>query len=170
MTARMATGRDIIPSLIYGGKPKLGPALPFTPEQLSVVHEGMYRVVNGSGTGGGSRIDIGGIKMAGKTGTAQVRRLVARGHFGDWKSRDHALFICYAPTDAPRYARSVVIEHGTFGARAAAPIAKDVMTYLFDPATAMKTLTALEEQWGGTAIERMSRRYGNYDIARPGIV
>jgi penicillin-binding protein 2 len=170
MTARMATGRDIIPSLIYGGKPKLGPALPFTPEQLSVVPEGMYRVVNGSGTGGGSRIDIGGIKMAGKTGTAQVRRLVARGHFGDWKSRDHALFICYAPTDAPRYAMSVVIEHGTFGARAAAPIAKDVMTYLFDPATAMKTLTALEEQWGGTAIERMSRRYGNYDIARPGIV
>jgi penicillin-binding protein 2 len=170
MTARMATGRDLLPSLIYGGKPRLGPALPFTPEQLAVVHEGMYRVVNGSGTGGGSRIDIGGIKMAGKTGTAQVRRLVARGHFGDWKSRDHALFICYAPTDAPRYAMSVVIEHGTFGARAAAPIAKDVMTYLFDPATAMKSLTVLEEQWGGAAIERMSRRYGNYDIARPGIV
>ena len=170
MTARMATGRDLLPTLLYGGKPRLGPALPFTPEQLAVAHEGMYRVVNGSGTGGGSRIDIGGIKMAGKTGTAQVRRLVARGHFGDWKSRDHALFICYAPTEAPRYAMSVVIEHGTFGARAAAPIAKDVMTYLFDPATAMKTLTALETQWGGNAIERMSRRYGNYDIAKPGIV
>jgi penicillin-binding protein 2 len=170
MTARMATGRDLLPTLLYGGKPRLGPALPFTPEQLSVAHEGMYRVVNGSGTGGGSRIDIGGIKMAGKTGTAQVRRLISRGHVADWKSRDHSLFICYAPADAPRYAMSVVIEHGGFGASAAAPIAKDVMTYLFDPAAGMKTLIAREEQWGGNAIERMSRRYGNYDIAKPGIV
>ncbi len=107
--------------------------------------------------------------MAGKTGTAQVRRLVARGHFGDWKGRDHALFVCYAPTDAPRYAMSVVIEHGTFGAAAAAPIAKDIMTFLFDPDTAVKSLHALEEQWGGNAIQRMAKRYGGYDISAPGV-
>ena len=170
MTARVATGRDLQPTLLFGHKPKLGNALPFTPEQLAVTHEGMFRVVNGSGTAGASRIDIGGIKMAGKTGTAQVRKLISRGAVSDWKARDHSLFICYAPTDAPRYAMSVVVEHGGFGASAAAPIAKDVMTYLFDPATALKTLSALEAEWGGNAIERMSRLYGNYVIATPGVV
>jgi penicillin-binding protein 2 len=169
MTARMASGRNLKPSLIFGNTKQTGPALPFTPEQLAVAHDGMFRVVNGSGTGGGSRIDINGVKMAGKTGTAQVQKLVSRGHVGEWKSRDHALFICYAPTDAPRYAMSVVVEHGTFGARAAAPIAKDVMTYLFDPETALKTLHGLESQWGGTAIERMARRYGDYQLASPGV-
>ncbi|MFO1256273.1 MAG: penicillin-binding protein 2 [Sphingomonadaceae bacterium] len=162
MTARIASGRNVQPSLIYGHAKPLGPALPFTPEQLQVVHDGMFRVVNGSGTGAGSRIDIGGIKMAGKTGTAQVRALVSRGHFGDWKSRDHALFVCYAPADAPRYAMSVVVEHGTFGARAAAPIAKDVMTYLFDRETALASLAALEKSWGGTPIERLEAKYRSF--------
>ena len=145
----------------------LGPALPFTPEATRGDPEGMFDVVNGSGTGGGSRIDIGGVKMAGKTGTAQVRRMLSRGHVADWKGRDHSLFICYAPTDAPRYAMAVVIEHGGFGASAAAPIAKDVMTYLFDPQTALDALHAKEEQWGGTAtqpngreVRRLHRRAG----------
>lgn len=169
MTARIASGKNLKPSLMYGNTKDHGPPLPFTPEQLAVTHEGMFRVVNGSGTAGRSRIDIGGIKMAGKTGTAQVAKLVSRGHFGAWNTRDHALFICYAPTDAPRYAMAVVIEHGTFGAAAAAPIAKDVMTFLFDPDSAVKNLHALEAQWGGNAIERMARRYGGYEIARPGV-
>ncbi len=129
----------------------------------------MFRVVNGSGTGGASRIDINGVKMAGKTGTAQVQKLISRGQVGNWKSRDHALFICYAPTDAPRYAMAVVVEHGGFGASAAAPIAKDVMTYLFDPETALKTLHTLETRWGGTAAERMARRYAGDAQATPGV-
>jgi penicillin-binding protein 2 len=122
----------------------------------------MFRVVNGSGTGAGSKIDINGVHMAGKTGTAQVRALTSRGHVGDWKSRDHSLFICYAPTDTPRYAMSVVIEHGTFGARAAAPIAKDVMTFLYDPAKAWDTLLGMEKGWGGTPAERMAAKYKAY--------
>ena len=162
MTARIASGKNLTPSLIYGREMALGPAFAFSPEQLAVAHEGMFRVVNGSGTAGASRIDIGGIRMAGKTGTAQVRALVSRGHVGDWKSRDHALFVCYAPTDAPRYAMSVIVEHGTFGARAAAPIARDVMTYLFDPAKAMEGLAALESSWGGTPSERMEAKYKIY--------
>ena len=163
MTARIASGRNLQPSLLHGHAKPPGPALPFTPEQLAVTRDGMFRVVNGSGTGGRSRIDINGVKMAGKTGTAQVRALVTRGHYGDWKGRDHALFICYAPTDTPRYAMAVVIEHGTFGARAAAPIAKDVMTYLFDPATALETLASLEKGWGGTPAERMAAKYNTYN-------
>ena len=170
MTARIASGKNLKPSLMFGNTRQLGPDLPFTPEQLAVTHEGMFRVVNGSGTAGASRIDINGIKMAGKTGTAQVQKLISRGHVGNWKARDHAVFICYAPADAPRYAMSVIIEHGGFGASAAAPIARDVMTFLFDPNAAVATLHALETQWGGNAIERMARRYGGYDISKPGAV
>lgn len=159
MTSRIASGRNVLPSLIFGQQKLAGSPLPFTPEQLAVVHDGMFNVVNGAGTAVGSKIEIGDVRMAGKTGTAQVRALVARGHFGDWKSRDHSLFVCYAPTDAPRYAMSVVVEHGTFGARAAAPIARDVMTFLFDPAKAMDTLLALEQSWGGTPAQRMEAKY-----------
>jgi penicillin-binding protein 2 len=162
MTSRIASGRDLRPSLILGHEKPPGPALPFTPEQLAVTRDGMFRVVNGSGTGAGSRIDINGVHMAGKTGTAQVRAMTSRGHVGDWKSRDHSLFICYAPTDVPRYAMAVVIEHGTFGARAAAPIAKDVMTMLFDPTKAWETLLAMERTWGGTPMQRMAAKYQAY--------
>lgn len=162
MTARIASGKNLVPSLIHGHPKPLGPALPFTPEELAVTQKGMFDVVNGSGTGGGSRIDIGGVKMAGKTGTAQVRRMLSRGHVADWKGRDHSLFICYAPTDAPRYAMATVIEHGGFGASAAAPIAKDVITYLFDPQTALDALHAKEEQWGGTATRRMAAKYAAF--------
>ncbi len=163
MTSRIASGRNLTPSLIFGQEKAAGPALPFTAEQLRVAHDGMFNVVNGSGTGAGSRIDIGGIKMAGKTGTAQVRALTARGGGGAWKARDHALFVCYAPTDAPRYAMSVVVEHGTFGARAAAPIAKDVLTFLFDPETALARLAELEKSWGGTPTERLAAKYRAYE-------
>jgi len=162
MVSRIATGRDLLPSLMFGQPKPLGNPLPFTPEQFAVTREGMYRVVNGAGTARGARIDIGGVEMAGKTGTAQVRALVARGHVGDWKSRDHSLFVCYAPADKPRYAMAVVIEHGTFGSRAAAPIAKDVMTYLFDPQTALDNLHRLETQWGGTPQQRMAREYAEF--------
>lgn len=162
MVSRIASGKNLIPSLLHGLEKPPGPALPFTAEQLAVAHDGMFRVVNGSGTATASRIDIGGIKMAGKTGTAQVRALVSRGGGGAWKSRDHSLFICYAPTDAPRYAMSVVVEHGTFGARAAAPIARDVMTYLFDREAALASLASLESSWGGTPVERMDAKYRSF--------
>jgi penicillin-binding protein 2 len=155
MTARIASGLNLQPSLVKGRKKLLGPAFPFTAEQLTVAHEGMFRVVNGSGTAGGVRINLDGVMMAGKTGTAQVRAMVSRGNVSDWKSRDHSLFVCYAPTDKPRYAMAVVIEHGTFGARAAAPVAKDVMTFLFDRDKALASLESLEAGWGGNLETRM---------------
>lgn len=64
---------------------------------------------------------------------------------------------------------SVVVEHGTFGARAAAPIARDVMTFLFDPAKAWDTLLAMEKSWGGTAAERMDAKYRTF-VANNGLV
>lgn len=162
MVSRLASGKNLQPALLFGQHKPPGPALPFTPEQMQVVHDGMFRVVNGAGTASGVRLQVGDIKMAGKTGTAQVRAMAARGTGGAWKGRDHSLFICYAPTDAPRYAMSVVVEHGTFGARAAAPIARDVMTFLFDPVKAMATLTELEKSWGGTPAQRMAAKYSSY--------
>jgi len=96
--------------------------------------------------------------MSGKTGTAQVFRLGERGHQSNWALRDHALFIAFAPADKPRFAIGCIIEHGGFGASAAAPIVRDSMTYLFDQQKAMEALGALEKQWGGSLAERTARR------------
>jgi penicillin-binding protein 2 len=163
MTSRIASGRDLVPSLMFGQPQPPGTPLPFTPEQLGVTRDGMFRVVNGHGTGAASRLQVGnGITMSGKTGTAQVRRLVSRGGGGAWKDRDHSWFICFAPSDAPRYAMAVLVEHGGFGASAAAPIARDVMTFLFDPAKAWASLLEMEKTWGGTPAERMAAKYRAY--------
>ena len=75
------------------------------------------------------------IRMAGKTGTSQVRNIttaerergLTRNEDLPWERRDHALFVCYAPYDAPKYAVSVVVEHGGGGSTAAAPIARDIL-------------------------------------------
>ena len=121
----------------------------------------MDLVVNGpGGTAGRSRLPLDGITMAGKTGTAQVRGLnTGNGKGGTWKFRDHGLFIGFAPVDNPRYATAVVIEHGMGGSRAAAPVAKDFMTFLFDREKAMEALETFETGWGGSIKERMDRSY-----------
>jgi penicillin-binding protein 2 len=162
MTSRIASGRDLVPSLLLAQPKPPGPPLPFTPEQLAVTRDGMFRVVNGSGTGAGSRLPVEGVTMSGKTGTAQVRKLLSRGGGGAWKTRDHSWFVCFAPSEAPRYAMAVLVEHGGFGASAAAPIAKDVMTCLFDPAKAWSALLEMEKTWGGTPAERMAAKYQAY--------
>jgi len=138
--------------------------LPYSPEHLEVVRRGMWEVVNGDGTAGRSKLPLEGIEMGGKTGTAQVRRIAGgqRGQSGDWKYRDHGLFVFFAPTSNPRYAGSVVIEHGLGGSRAAAPVAKDVLTFLFDRPKAMQALVELEKGWGGTIAERMERQTRAY--------
>ena len=159
MAARIASGRMLEPSLI-AGKPKAFPPLPFPAEHIAVVRDGMNLVVNGAGTAVRSRLPLDGIKMAGKTGTAQVRKISGsqRGQTGEWKYRDHGLFVCFAPVDQPRYAASVVIEHGLGGARAGAPVARDLLTYVYEPAKAMATLESLESSWGGTIKQRMDRK------------
>ena len=166
MAARIASGRDVQPQLL-GVHKQPAPLLGLPPEHLEMVRGGMWQVVNGDGTAGRSRLPLQGIEMSGKTGTAQVRRIAGgqRGQSGDWKYRDHGLFVFFAPSDKPRYAGAVVIEHGMGGARAAAPIAKDVVTFLFDREVAMKNLAVLEEQWGGTLLERNARRSAAVEAA-----
>jgi penicillin-binding protein 2 len=159
MSGRIASGLDIQPRILRTKHPAPQP-LPFPKEHFEAVRGGMWEVVNGAGTAGRSRLELPGIEMGGKTGTAQVRRITGsqRGQSGAWKYRDHGLFVCFAPTANPRYACSVVIEHGMGGSRAAAPVAKDVLTFLFDKEKAMASLTAFEQQWGGTMAERMEAR------------
>ena len=158
MSARIASGRNIQPRLVGKGQPAA--PLPFPADHFETVRRGMWEVVNGAGTAGRSRLEVPDVQMGGKTGTAQVRRITGsqRGQSGAWKYRDHGLFVCFAPTANPRYAASVVIEHGMGGARAAAPVAKDVLTYLFDKPRAMAALEGFEKMWGGTLQERMERR------------
>ena len=159
MAGRIASGRDIQPHLI-GVHKEPAPLIGFDPKHLDATRGGMWEVVNGDGTAGASRLQVPGVEMCGKTGTAQVRKIAGsqRGQGGDWKYRDHGLFVFFAPYVNPRYAGAVVIEHGMGGARAAAPVAKDVLTFLYDKPQAMTRLTELETQWGGTLAERTARR------------
>jgi penicillin-binding protein 2 len=158
LAARIASGRALYPRLI--NREFENKALPFSPEALAVARKGMDLVVNGAGTAVRSRLPLDGITMAGKTGTAQVRGLgTGNGKSGTWKYRDHGLFICFAPVENPRYAASVVIEHGMGGSRAAAPIAKDIFTFLYDREKAMAALEGFETGWGGTIKDRMDRDY-----------
>ena len=167
MAARIASGLNIQPEILL--KKRATPtALSFPKEHLDVVREGMNLVVNGAGTAVRSKLQLKNVAMAGKTGTAQVRRIAGsqRGQSGEWKYRDHGLFVCFAPVDQPRYGAAVVIEHGMGGARAAAPIAKDVLTFLYDREQAMASLEALEAGWGGTIEQRMAAKYNAY-IGQP---
>ena len=166
-TARIASSRALLPSLIID-TPKPPLRLDFPEEHLAIVRAGMDEVVNGAGTAGASRLPFDNIRMAGKTGTAQVRRIMDRnrGQGGEWKYRDHGLFICFAPVDNPRYAASVVIEHGMGGSRAAAPVAKDVLTWLFDRQKAIDSLAVLEAGWGGDIRTRMAAKEAAFRTAQ----
>ena len=141
MTARIATGRAVVPRLVaaVGGVERPVPEAAFLglrPEHLAAVQQGMYAVMNQQrGTAFSSRIVEETLAMSGKTGTSQVRNIsaterargVARNEDLPWNRRDHALFVAYAPAQAPRIAISVVVEHGGGGSSVAAPIARDII-------------------------------------------
>lgn len=151
--SRLASGRLVQPHLTRklagamqpGAEPEDWPLLGMSEKLLHNVREGMWAVVNEQGgTAPLARLADPAVQLAGKTGSAQVRRvsreLRESGHFDSeklpWEYRPHALFVAYAPYDAPRYALAVVIEHGNAGAAAAAPMARDIMTQVLrrDPA------------------------------------
>ncbi|MEQ1726089.1 MAG: penicillin-binding protein 2 [Sphingopyxis sp.] len=170
MAARLATGRNVQPHLLLNQAHPQTEALPISPAFFNAVRDGMNLVVNANGSGRASKLNLAHVQMNGKTGTAQVRGLDAgNGHGGGWRSRDHGLFVFYAPFDEPRYAGAVVIEHGMGGARAAAPVAKDIVTFLYDREQALGTLAGLEAGWGGTMRDRLERRYASLRAAVSGV-
>ena len=173
MTARLASGLEVKPRLVRAVDGVDQPSgvqgtLDLPRSWLEMVRDAMYQVVNArGGTAGRSRFDLAGAKWAGKTGTSQVRNITAaeraRGVFRNedlpWERRDHALFVGYAPHDDPRYAVSVVIEHGGGGSAAAAPVARDIM--LFALSGGMPPLDAYPDGQQGEAEERL----GALDLA-----
>ncbi|MEX1148246.1 MAG: penicillin-binding protein 2 [Sphingomonadales bacterium] len=149
MTARLANGRyAVVPRMAVGGDgiPDAVPLpLGLSATALDIVRDGMARVMlDQRGTAYNARIREPGFSMAGKTGTAQVRRItqeerdagIIANEDRQWAHRDHALFVGYGPIEAPRYAIAVVVEHGGGGASVAAPIARDILL------TAMKRKSA----------------------------
>jgi penicillin-binding protein 2 len=146
LAARISNGGyAVVPHLtrLIGGKPPEDlkrppfPSLGVAANILAPVVAGMIGVCNNErGTAFRSRIAEPGFEMAGKTGSAQVHRLSAaerdsstRRKDADipWRERDHAMFISFAPIQAPRYACGIVVEHGLHGADSAAPIARDIL-------------------------------------------
>jgi penicillin-binding protein 2 len=137
MAARIANGRNAVtPRLVRTAEPPTWSALDVPQKHMRIVQEGMSRVTNEvGGTAYGARIQEPGMAMAGKTGTAQVRRIslaerlsgIKKNEDLPWLQRDHALFVAFAPVGAPRYAIAVVVEHGGGGSKVAAPIARDAL-------------------------------------------
>jgi penicillin-binding protein 2 len=175
MAMRIASGRMIQPSLLMDRVHGNAAPLPVSEENLRVVREGMWKVVNGGGTGGASRLYIPGVELAAKTGTAQVRRITLAerrsGVLGNaqlpFKLRDHALFVCFAPADKPRYAAAIVLEHNGHTIRNldTPMIGRDIMTYLFDKERALKALADVEPTWGGDIRTRMAAQEAAYRAA-----
>ena len=143
MTARLCNGGfKVSPWLVGDGERHVAccgqplESVGVASEHLAIVRDGMFRVVNGgAGTARSAALQTPGVKMAGKSGTSQVRRISKADRLSGaykrkdipWEQRDHALFIAFAPYDAPRYAVAVVVEHGVGGSKVAAPIARDIL-------------------------------------------
>ncbi len=145
MIARLANGGvAVTPHLVrnatwFAGEFATTPeSIGVSPAALELVRKAADRAVNSPrGTAFAARIRERGLKMAGKTGTAQVRRIsqeerdegLRKNKDKAWEERDHALFVGFAPVETPRYAVAVVVEHGGGGSSVAAPIARDVLTW-----------------------------------------
>ncbi|WP_371227873.1 penicillin-binding protein 2 [Roseovarius sp. 2305UL8-3] len=132
MTARIATGRSVTPRLIKsidGVEQPTGHGadMGLNENHLRQIRKAMFAVSNSRrGTAYGSRILTEEFKMAGKTGTSQVRSAVVNNNEVPWEQRDHALYVNYAPAENPKIAVAVVVEHGGGGSKSAAPIARDI--------------------------------------------
>ncbi|HEY4029208.1 MAG TPA: penicillin-binding protein 2 [Caulobacteraceae bacterium] len=137
--SRLANGRKkILPRLVksVGGVERPAgsavPDLPFNDDHIDFIRNAMVAVTTTGTAHAFGDLGLGEtIRMAGKTGTAQSRGYNGgagvHDRNGAWILRDHSWFICYAPTDEPRYAMSVLVEHGGFGSTSAAPRAREIM-------------------------------------------
>lgn len=141
MTARLASGTAVVPKLVRTAASEgsaVAMPLGLSSGALALVRQGMFEVSNHErGTAYASRIADPALAMAGKTGTSQVFSITAAERAAGvrsqaelpWNQRDHALFVAFAPVSEPRYAVSVVVEHGGGGSTAAAPVARDIMLF-----------------------------------------
>ena len=127
----IARAQSVDGAVIHEFAPKIPPPLPFKPEHIGAIHQGLVAVVHAP-DGTGRRAQVPGIQVAGKTGTAQVVNLSATEHYKNdddipKEFRDHALFIAYAPAEDPYIAIAVIVEHGGGGGKNAAPVAQKII-------------------------------------------
>ena len=141
MIARIANGKfSVTPTLMVNKNKNRFKDLNINPQHIDFIKKSMERVVKGN-NGTAKKYQIGSkkVEMAGKTGTVQVVRIseaerekgLIKNEDRPWKRRDHALFVGYAPASKPKYAITVVVEHGGSGSSTAAPIARDIFKYIF---------------------------------------
>ena len=146
MTAQIGNGgHKIYPNLVVDDKKKVAPIDKFTPlyedpKNIKIVQDAMFASTNEvRGTSYKSRIDDLKYQFAGKTGTAQVKKITEKDRELDLKTfeipydeRDHALYVAFGPYKNPRYALSVIVEHGGSGSATAAPMAKKLFKLIID--------------------------------------
>ena len=139
MVARIANSESLVEPTLLKNKTQKFAKLNINKNHLNYIKKAMSNVVNSEfGTAHRSKLTKQNVKMAGKTGTVQVVRIsederekgIIKNKDREWKKRDHALFVGYAPLEKPKYSICVIVEHGGSGSTAAAPIAKDVMEKL----------------------------------------
>ena len=146
MTAQIANGgHKIYPNLIIDDQKKVQPSDKFIPlykdyRNIKIVQDAMFSSTNEvMGTSYRSRINDPKYQFAGKTGTSQVKKITEKDRELDLKTfeipyeeRDHALYIAYGPYKDPRYAVSILVEHGGNGSTTAAPMAKKLFKKIID--------------------------------------
>ena len=142
MAARIGNGRKAVKAKLLSEHAKNSDefqSLNISGTVLKEIQRSMRSVVAG-GRGTARNYDLKGYGMAGKTGTVQVKRIskaerdegIIDNTDRRWKDRDHALFVAYAPYEKPKYAISVIVEHGGSGSSMAAPIARDILKFALD--------------------------------------
>ena len=146
MTAQIANGGyKIYPQLIAGQQIKNQEIEKFSPlydnpRNIRIIQDAMFGSTNEvMGTSYRSRIDDPKYQFAGKTGTSQVKKITEQERELDLKTfeipyeqRDHALYVAFGPYKNPRYALSILIEHGGNGSTTAAPMAKKLFKLIID--------------------------------------
>ena len=139
MTARIASnGKKIEPTIFKRKEKKEFDKIPNINNHIDLINRALFKVVNEQkGTANRSKSEE--YSFSGKTGTSQVKKITIEERESDdykkkdidWKNKDHALFVGYMPSENPKYAISVVIEHAGSGASTAAPIAKRTFDYIY---------------------------------------
>ena len=146
MTAQIANGgHKIYPKIIADNKNQIQPFDRYSPlyknsKNIKIIQDAMFSSTNEvMGTSYRSRIEDLKYQFAGKTGTAQVKKITERDRELDLKlfeipyeERDHALYVAFGPYKNPRYALSIIIEHGGNGSTTAAPLAKKLFKLIID--------------------------------------
>lgn len=121
-------------NIIESFKPELMTEVKGLDRYFRLIREGMEGVVQGK-RGTARKVAIEGLRIGGKTGTAQVVKIAVYRHLKEkdipYKFRDHAWFTCFAPADKPEIAVTVLVEHGLHGGSGAGPVARAILSEYF---------------------------------------